>query len=290
MNLLEFNQTFVGEDACEQYLIDTIWPEGFVCSGCESKDAWYIRARRTFECSQCNRQQSITTGTMFESSQTPLYEWFLAIYLVCESKKGISKEELARHLGMKDVRRAARLKQRIQEAMAERNSRYLLDGFVEWDEAVFKEAGDSLDVAVAVSVESQEDSSRPKYVRFQVLENMTSNTLESVAETVVSKSSDVCTDGHPSHNGFDQVFNEHIRCVQSHPSDAGEYLPWVHILISNAKRFIDGTHHSVNRLQGYLDEFTWRFNRRFCNLFHRMIVASVNYRPTCLCQWEGHSE
>ena len=236
MNLLEFNQTFVDEDACEQYLIDTRWPEGFVCFAYKSKEGWYISAKRTFQCTQCNCQESITTGTMFESSQTPLYEWFLAIYLVCESKKGIRQEELGHHLGMKDVRRAARLKQRIQEAMAERNNRYLLEGFVEWDEAVFRESGDCADVAVAVSVESQEDSSRPKFVR-QVLEDMTSNSLESTAEAVVAKSSDVCTDGHPSHNGFDQVFNEHIRCVQSHPSDAGEYLPWAHILISNAKRY-----------------------------------------------------
>ena len=90
---------------------------------------------------------------MFESSQTPLYEWFLAIYLVCESKKGIRQEELAHHLGMKDVRRAARLKQRIQEAMAERNNRYLLEGFVEWDEAVFRESGDCADVALAAGAD-----------------------------------------------------------------------------------------------------------------------------------------
>lgn len=280
MNLLEFQERFPDEDACERYLIEQRWPEGFVCESCGSKEAWYLSARHSFQCCYCNRQRSITADTMFHRSRTSLREWFMAIYLVTESKKGISVLELAHHLGMRDPKRAARIKQRIQEAMTERNSRYLLEGFVELDEAVFGEAGRNTDVAVAVSLE--EESGRPKYVRFQVLENMKAKTLESFAKNVAAKSCDVATDGHPSHNGFTGLFHEHIRCVQTTPSDAGEYLPWVHILISNAKRFIQGTHHSVNHLQGYLEEFSWRFNRRFCNLFHRMIVASVNYKPAYL--------
>lgn len=78
------------------------------------------------------------------------------------------------------------------------------------------------------------------------------------------------------------MFNEHIACIQRTPADGKEYLPWVHILISNAKRFINGTHHSVNRLQAYLEEFTWRFNRRFGDLFQRMIISSIHYKPAYL--------
>lgn len=278
MNLLEFQERFPDEDSCELYLIELRWPAGYVCEKCGSKEAWYMSARRSFECRYCHHQRSITTDTMFHASHTPLQEWFLAIYLVTESKKGISALELAHHLGMQDSRRAARMKMRIQEAMTTRNDRYLLQGFVELDEAVFTEAGESTNVLVAVSRE--EETGHPKYVRFRVVENMKATTLESAAIRVIDPSSDIATDAHPSHNNLREHFNEHIPCKQEKPSDAAQYLPWVHILISNAKRFINGTHHAVNYLQGYLEEFSWRFNRRFCNLFERMIVTSISYKPT----------
>lgn len=109
---------------------------------------------------------------------------------------------------------------------------------------------------------------------------MRAATLESAAINVIDPSSDIATDAHPSHNHLGEHFNEHIPCTQEKPSDAAQYLPWVHILISNAKRFINGTHHAVNYLQGYLEEFSWRFNRRFCDLFQRILVASISYKPT----------
>ena len=277
MNLIEFQERFPDEDSCESYLIQCRWPEGYVCESCGSKEAWYLSARRYFECSYCHHQRSITADTLFHASHTPLKEWFLALYLVTESKKGISNLELAHHLGMKDSRRAARMKKRIQEAMTLRNERYLLKGFVELDEAVFTEAGGNINVLVGVSLE--EENGNPKYVRFQVVDNMQATTLESAALSVIDPASDVVTDAHPSHNNLGEHFNEHIPCKQEKPSDAAQYLPWVHVLISNAKRFINGTHHSVNHLQGYLEEFAWRFNRRFCNLFNRMLVTSINYKP-----------
>ena len=278
MNLLEFQERFSDEDSCESYLIQCRWPEGYVCEACGSKEAWYLSARRSFQCQHCNNQRSITADTLFHASHTSLREWFLALYLVTESKKGISALELAHHLGMRDSRRAARMKKRIQEAMTARNEQYLLKGFVELDEAVFIESGENANVLVAVSLE--EETGHPKYVRFQVVENMKAVTLESAAISVIDASSDIATDAHLSHNNLGKYFNEHISCKQEKPSDAAQYLPWVHILISNAKRFINGTHHAVNHLQGYLEEFSWRFNRRFCDLFHRMLVTSISYKPT----------
>ena len=280
MNLLEFQERFPDEYSCEQYLIQQRWADGYVCESCGSKEAWYIKARRLFECQYCHKQRSITAETMFHRSQTPLKEWFLAIYLVTESKKGISGLELQRHLGHRDERRAYHMKKRIQQAMTERNNRYLLNGFVEADEAVFVENGQSTNVLVSVSI--KEETGHPKYVRLQVIEDMKASTLESAALNCISESADIATDAHPSHNSFSEHFNEHIICKQEEPSDAGLYLPWVHVLISNAKRFINGTHHAVNYLQGYLDEFAWRFNRRFCNLFQRLIVSSLNYKPRYL--------
>jgi hypothetical protein len=163
--------------------------------------------------------------------------------------------------------------------MTARSEQYLLKGFVELDEAIFIESGENANALVAVSLE--EETGHPKYVRFQVVENMKAVTLESVALSFMDAySEDIATDAHPSHNNLRKYFNEHISCKQEKPSDAAQYLPWVHILISNAKRFINGTHHAVNHLQGYLEEFSWRFNRRFCDPFHRMPVTSISYNPS----------
>jgi transposase-like protein len=284
LNLLEFQSKFIDELACEQHLIQMRWPEGFVCGKCKSKNAWYIQSRRTFQCKHCDHQESITANTMFHRSRTPLKEWFLAIYLICESKKGVSGLALARHLGMKDERRAYTLKNHIQKAMAERNQGYLLEGFVEVDEAFFggKTRGQGTgttgktSVLVAVSVNEQD---RPNFVRFKVIDNLQGKTIETAAQTMLAATCQVVTDGHASHSHFSGIFQEHIACTQDKPEQSKEYLPWVHILISNAKRFILGTHHSVQYLQNYLEEFAWRFNRRFGNLFNRMIISALNYKP-----------
>jgi hypothetical protein len=284
LNLIEFQQKFQDELSCEQYLIQMRWPDGFVCAKCESKQYWYIQSRRTFQCKQCNCQQSITANTMFHRSRTSLQEWFLAIYLICESKKGVSGLALARHLGMKDERRAYTLKGHIQTAMSERNQRYLLEGFVEVDEAFFggkttgQGTGTAGKTAVLVAVSVNEED-QPNFVRFQVIENLKGDTIEAAAQTMLAPSCQVVTDGHASHSHFAEMFEEHISCTQKKPEQSKEYLPWVHILISNAKRFILGTHHSVQYLQNYLEEFSWRFNRRFSNLFNRMIISALNYRP-----------
>lgn len=279
MNLLAFQEQFADEQACTEYLISMRWPEGFFCGKCQSKTGWYISARRSFQCKACDHQESITANTLFHRTRTPLREWFLAIYLVCESKKGISALELAHHLGMKDERRATHMKKRIQEAMAERNQRYLLKEFVELDEAFFGGKHNKTAVLVGVSVDQNDV---PQFVRFQVIPDLKAETIEKTAKAMISPDTDVVSDAYPSHNHLHEHFNEHIQCVQHKPQDCKDYLPWVHIMISNAKRFIGGTHHAVRHLQGYLEEFSWRFNRRFGNLFQRMLVSATQFKPAYL--------
>lgn len=286
VNLLEFQEIFVSEEDCEQFLMKQRWPEGYVCEQCACVESWYWSHKRSFECKGCRAQKSLTGGTMFHRSRTPLKEWFLAIYLMTESKKGISGLELARHLGMKDERRAYRLQARIREAMAHREEQYELEGYIELDEAFFggarpggkrgRGAEGKTQVLVAVSVN---ENDKPEYVKFQVIPNARSETMEKAILKSVDSGSFIVTDGHPSYNGLQEKGYEHLPCKLKDPEDNQTYLPWVHILISNAKRFILGTHHSVKNVSAYLNEFSWRFNRRFHNLFERMIISSISYQP-----------
>ena len=285
MNLLAFQEKFPDELACEQFLIAKRWPEGYICELCDSRAYWYVQKLRRFECKGCHHQKSITADTMFHRTRTPLREWFLAIYLMSESKKGISGLELAHHLGMKDERRAYRLQARIREAMSHREEQYVLEGYVELDDAFFggvrrdgkrgRGAEGKTKVLVAVSVD---ENDRPQYAKFMVVGDLKQPTLEEKIRQYVEKKTFVVTDGYRGYNILDDHY-DHLAVTMDDPGDNQSYLPWVHILISNAKRFVSGTHHAVKNTQAYLNEFAWRFNRRFCNLFERLIVSALHYQP-----------
>ncbi len=129
---------------------------------------------------------------------------------------------------------------------------------------------------MSVAVNSND---RPTYVKFQVLENLKQNTIESSLKQAVQKGSQIVTDGYRGYNGLNNLGFEHFPFTMELPQDNQAYLPWVHILISNAKRFINGTHHSVKYLQTYLNEFAWRFNRRFSELFDSLLNTGIHWKP-----------
>jgi len=246
-----------------------------------------MRARRTFECAECHRQQSITAGTLFHKTRVPLQEWFLAIHLLATSKKGISALALQRQLPRHDENTIRLLLRKLQRAMGEREALYQLAGVVEADEAFFggRQAGgkrgrgveNKRKVLVAVSVDEDD---RPRKVKFIVVQSLDKATLSDAVSTQVAAGSTVVTDGYAGYNDLEALGYEHAAFTIQKPSDNQAYLPWVHILIANAKRFILGTHHSVRYLERYLAEFAWRFNRRFTNLFfERLLVSSLACKP-----------
>jgi transposase-like protein len=286
MDLLTFFERFPDEDACEAHIISVRWPHGYVCPHCASTKAWYMRARRTFECADCHRQQSITAGTLFHKTRVPLQEWFLAIHLLATSKKGISALALQRQLPQHDENTIRLMLAKLQRAMAERDALYQLAGVVEVDEAFFggRRAGgkrgrgseNKQKVLVAVSVDGDD---QPQKVKFAVLEALDRQALSEALSQRVEPGATVVTDGYVGYSALQAQGYDHAAFKMQKPSDNQAYLPWVHIVISNAKRFILGTHHSVRHLQRYLAEFAWRFNRRFTNLFERLLISSLACKP-----------
>jgi len=292
MNLIEFQQRFSSEEDCIEYLIQQRWPEGYRCTRCGHGESGYHPARRHFQCKACKYQQTITAGTMFHRTRTPLLEWFWSIYWMSNSKKGISVLELQRLLGAKDYERVHRIKRRIQEAMDNRESLYQLDGFVEVDEAFFGGArsgkpgrGAENKAIVLVSV-SVLDTDKPGYAKMKVIENASAKSIQETIQEQVKPGTTIASDQWPSYYKLTEKGYEHIACPIQKPQDNQTFLPWVNILISNAKRFILGTHHSVKleNLQNYLSEFCFRFNRRLFNngLFQRTLFAGLCYQPPYL--------
>jgi transposase-like protein len=288
MKLLAFQERFSTEEACVEYLVQVRWPQGYVCPACGGKEHWYKKERRTFDCKACRKQYSVTSETMFHKTQSDLREWFWTIYLMCQSKKGISTLELQRLLGAPDYRRVEHMQNRIRQAMENREGLYSLEGFVEVDEGFFGgkrsggKRGKGSPGKTQVLVQASVDGDRNlQYAKMTVIQDGQGDTIRKQVQATVEKSSTLYTDGNPAYTKLSRQGYSHLPKVMRFPEDCSQHLPWVHILISNAKRFILGTHHSVQNLQHYLHEFCYRLNRRNFGtaIFSRFLLAAVSYNP-----------
>ena len=133
-SLLGFQSRFPSERSCLKYLIQTRWPDGFVCPRCKSKHNCFCSRRKVFECYECKRQTSAMAGTIFHRSRIPLRKWFWAIFLISTSKKGIPALYLQKQLGIKSYRAAWLLGQKIRHSMIQRDAFYKLQGNIQTDE------------------------------------------------------------------------------------------------------------------------------------------------------------
>jgi transposase-like protein len=267
----EFRGRFADEDHCREYLARLKWPEGFRCAHCEGGAAYFLPSKRVvYECADCGRQVSVIAGTIFEQSKKPLALWFRAIFEVTASKQGISAAELQRKLGLGSYQTAWSWLQKIRTAMV-RPNRQSLSGEVEIDESYLggPEAGkpgrgaeEKAIVAAAVEKRGQGCGR----VRLAPIADVSADTLGAFVEKHLGGNETAHTDGWRGYAQLAKTGYRHIVSVLSKlDRTAAEVLPRVHLVFSLIKRWILGTHQgSVSRkhLDGYLEEFTFRFNRR----------------------------
>lgn len=269
-----FRTRFTTEESCRDYLFAQRFPDGFVCPKCGCREYYVLKTRQTCQCKQCRRQISVTAGTVMHRTHLPLTVWFWTIYLCATDKRGISAKGLAGQLGI-SYESAWFLLARIRRAMREQDQRYLLKGLVEMDEAYLgapkrgKKRGRGTErkkMAVAVS---KDEKGHPQFLHLQIIPDVTTATLQSVVDDHVEAGSTVECDGLKSYVGLKNV------SVNAAKYEVGD-LAWVHTAIGNFKAFLLGTYHgSCGDYQPYLDEFCFRFNRRFhpAELFSRLSRA-----------------
>jgi transposase-like protein len=287
MRLQEFQELFGTEEACREYLYKKRWPKGFVCPKCGHTERFNIKARNKFQCKACNHQTTVTVGTIMEKTRTPLTKWFAAIYLVSEDKRGLSALSLKGKIGVA-YQTAWTMLQKIRFAMGERDENYKLDGIMEMDEGFFggtaegsKRGRGTEKTAVLVSV-SLTDSGKPKFARMQVLEVVNGDAVKEFSKKRIVPGTEIRTDGLAVYNCLSEEGFLHTTIPfnkKKHP----EHLHWTHIVISNAKAFVQGTFHGLDakHLQRYLDEFCYRLNRRYFaqDLFAHLANACVLAPP-----------
>jgi len=270
--VLEFENQFPDEDACWEALREVRWPEGFVCPRCGHGASSFVSTRRLEQCCRCRYQCSVTAGTVFHRTKVPLRTWFWAIFFVARHKQGISALQLQKDLGLGSYETAWTMLHKLRSGLAPRPERRL-QGLVEADDTYVgghepgrsggRQAGTKTIVAAAVE---QRRHTAGK-LRLSVLKGLQfQRDLGPFLLGVIDGSKTTLrTDGYATYRSFEKVGIRHDRHIQGDPARAGKILPCCHIVFGNLKNWLRGTFHGVSgkHLQRYLQEFVYRFDRRW---------------------------
>lgn len=315
-SLPEFAARFPDEESCVEYLIGVRWPDGFVCPECQwAGEPYRFDARpKVLRCRACQSNISLLAGTVMEGSHTPLHVWFWAAYLVTSQTPGMSAVQFQRQLGLKRNETAWNMLHKLRAAMVRPDrDRIGGDWRVEVDEALIggKTRGEGRGVthkeyvAVAVEVRELEKPRKQKEgkpsrrdltagrLRMKHIPDRDGTTLEEFVQEAVEPESLIVTDGYIGYQNLRSLgYNHEWEVLHGEPEATEMWLPMVHIVISNLKAWLLGTHHGVSpqHLQAYLNEFVFRFNRRFypMSAFHSVLGIAVRTAgPTYDGLYEG---
>ena len=289
-NLLEFTEQFATEQACRTYLARRRWPNGFVCPHCGSTLAWLTNRGHMF-CAACKKQTSPTAGTAMHRSRIPLRGWFLAMWLCCTQKTGLSASGLQRELGVGSYRSAWLMLHKLRSAMV-RSGREPLAGTVEVDEAYMGGPEEGVGgrqlmkkCLVVIAVELNGD--KPGRVRMRHVSDASAKSLQGFLRDCVEAGSEVHTDGGSSYAGLERHGYRHtVTPTRGDTAILQAEFSHVHLVTSLLKRWLLGTHHGSvgpRHPQLYLDEFAFRFNRRKSRhagkIFSRLVEQMIAHQP-----------
>jgi transposase-like protein len=289
--IFEFQEQFPDETSCWQYLRRVRWPQGFCCPRCEHRESYFLSRRRLEQCTACHYQASVTAGTIFHRTRLPLRVWFVAFFFVARHKQGISALQLQRDTGIGSYKTAWMLLHKVRSAPFPDPARRLT-GLVEADESYVgaphergKRGGREVGRKILVGVTVENRGAVAGAARMSVLEGITfeDDIGPFVRGTIDADEAVVRTDGLRSYQPLKQAGVRHERRVQGDPARSAKLLPWSHVLFSNLKSWLRGTFHGVSKkhMPRYLDEFTFRLNRRWDELalFLAIVGRSLSSPP-----------
>lgn len=288
VDVIDFQDMFPTEAACHEYLCLIRWPDGFVCPSCNHRGAWRLK-RNMFRCKNCKKDISVTKGTVFQDLRKPLRLMFQAMwYMVCQ-KNGVSALGLKNILGLGSYQTAWVWMHKLRTAMV-RPGRDRLSGTVEVDETLIGGAmsgkrgrGAEGKELVLVAVEDKGSNSIGR-IRLKHIADASGPTLKKAIAEMVEPGSTIRTDGWRGYNNLKDY--KHIVVMHDEVEPGQDPTPLVHRIASLLKRWLLGTHQGgqqFSHLHYYLDEYTFRFNRRTSRsrgkLFLRLVQQSLQVDP-----------
>ena len=282
--LMDFERRFASDEACRAYLVGLRWPEGVRCLRCQRLKVWPT-GRGLYHCARCGFQTSVLAGTLFQDTKADLRLWFRAMWYVTNQKSGVRALSLQRTLGLGSYRTAWTWLQKLRIAMV-RPGRDRLAGIVEADETYLGgpkpgKHGRGATGNVLVSIVAQVDGRRIGRIRLRRIPDASARHLEAAVQAAVEPGSIVRTDGW---HGYSRLRERgYVHEIVREEAEVGQHLlPRVNRVAALLKRWLLGLHQgrvSRTHLDAYLDEFTFRFNRRTSRwrgqLFYRLIQQAV---------------
>lgn len=313
-SLLDFQRLFPDDSACAKYLESARWSNGFICPYCNfgSEPFRFSSRPGVLRCRSCRNDTGLTVGTVMERSRTPLSTWFWAAYLVSTQTPGMSAVQFQRQLGLSRYETAFQILHKLRAGMI-RPDQDRIGGrvsHVELDETYVggrvrgkgRGVHDKILVAAAVEVRKR-DPGGPldrrkggRYagrLRLSIVPDRSALSLSEFAKNVVVPGAKIVTDDWTGYTDLKRLgFRHKAVAERGDPVIAEKHLPIVHLVFSGLKNWLIGTHHGVSpkHLQAYLNEFTFRFNRRFYpfNTFRSLLgLAGSAEAPTYRSLYSG---
>jgi transposase-like protein len=271
MSLAVFQAEYGSEERCEAALAAQRWPEGFVCPKCGGRKHSSCVRRRLYQCSACRTQTSLKAGTVFHKSKLPLSKWFLAIYLLTQSKNDISALELSRQLGV-NYNTAWTMKHKLMAAMEERNKAYRLKGEVQIDDAYLggerrgtPGRGAAGKTPFLAAIETRDG--KPVYMKLRRVAAFTKEAVKSYAKEALEPGCQVVSDGLFCFESLAEAGMTHTAIPRGRASRrlVDPRFKWVNTCLGNVKGAITGACRAIRRQHAgrYLAAYEYRFNRRF---------------------------
>lgn len=290
MNSIKFNQYFKTDEDCRKYIADIKWEQGYSCKNCGSTK--YIKGVKAYNrrCLKCKKDESPTAGTMFDKVKFSLLTAMNIVFKIATKKKGMSTLELSREFELRQKTCWA-FKWKIQQAM-QSSKQNPLTGEVHVDEFYIgqpeeQKRGRSKGEKrlVIVALEKVQDGVGRAYA--QVIESASSKDLKPFFNNYIDVNTVVITDQWRSYLPLKKEY-QHLKQM---PSNEGKNFPDMHIHIMNLKGWLRGIHHhcSKEHLQGYLDEYHYRYNRRnnMNTMFDLLVKKMIENKPIRLITNKG---
>ncbi len=321
--LPEFQKCFPDDAACAAYLEAVRWPDGFVCEHCGQQAAPYrfqTRSSVVLRCKGCKKNTSLTAGTVMQSSHMPLSVWFWGAYLMTTQTPGQSALQFQRQLGLSRYETAFGILHKLRAGMVRPNRDCIGgDHTVEIDECMIGGRGrtnSSMVIgAIEVRVRKDDEEREAKWkdshkggipakklfyagrLRLRVIDARSTENLTSFVKDSVQSGATICTDGAQGYSNLRGLGYWHEPLILGgDPDKAESHLPMIHLVFSNLKTWLRGTHHGriePRHLQAYLNEYVFRFNRRFYPMtaFNSVLgLAARSPSPTYAQLYSGEWE
>lgn len=290
-NWNQFIDWFHDNDACLNYIDKIRWPNGFICPRCFMNSTPYKLKNGSLKCPTCRKETSVTSGTIFDKTRTPLKDWFGAIWYITNQKNGVSALGIQRLLGLGSYQTSWTLLHKLRSAMVN-PEREKLSGLVEIDETFIRRSSSTKSnknqtntiVLIAVELLEPKDFGR---IRLRHVDAATKENVKQFILDVVEPGSTIYSDGSALYNCAKENGFAHHRTVHLGSDIAAHItMPGVHRVASLLKRWLLGAYQGAikeKQLGHYLDEYTFRFNRRKSKsrglLFYRLLEQAVITAP-----------